>query len=283
MFRALFVRTMAGILVAAVTVSIAYSLSKGDVVLAPLSNGGVRYASVERGDVVQSVTAAGTLEAVDTVDVSSQLSGQITKLMADYNSIVRSGEPLAALDSSTYEMIVDEAKAALDVAQAQYEESKGDVEAAQARSEEAVRDLEVKNALARSGGGSQRDAERSRAAARTLAAELSSAKARQQLREASVFAARAALDRAEIDLRRTMIRSPMDGVVIRRSVEIGQTLAASLQAPTLFTIARDLSDMRVNASVSEADIGAVRVGQRAVFGVEFVPWAHIRRARTGDS
>ena len=80
-----------------------------------------------------------------------------------------------------------------------------------------------------------------------------------------------------------MIRSPMDGVVIRRSVEIGQTLAASLQAPTLFTIARDLSDMRVNASVSEADIGAVRVGQRAVFGVEFVPWAHIRRARTGNS
>jgi HlyD family secretion protein len=271
MFRALFVRTMAGILVVAVTVSIAYSLSKGDVLLAPLSNGGVRYASVERGDVVQSVTAAGTLEAVDTVDVSSQLSGQITKLMADYNSIVRSGDPLAALDSSTYEMIVDEAKAALDVAQAQYEESKGDVEAAQARSEEAVRDLEVKNALARSGGGSQRDAERARAAARTLAAELSSAKARQQLREASVFAARAALDRAEIDLRRTMIRSPMDGVVIRRSVEIGQTLAASLQAPTLFTIARDLSDMRVNASVSEADIGVVRVGQRAVFGVDSYP------------
>ena len=144
---------------------------------------------------------------------------------------------------------MEEAKAALDVAQAQYEESKGDVEAAQARSEEAVREiLKSRTHSARSGGGLQRDAERSRAAARTLAAELSSAKARQQLREASVFAARAALDRAEIDLRRTMDRSPIDGVVIRRSVEIGQTLAASLQAPTLFTIARDLSDMRVDAS-----------------------------------
>ena len=94
----------------------------------------MRYVSVGRGDVVQNVTAAGTLEAVDTVDVSSQLSGQIAKLMADYNSLVRSDEALAALDSSTYEVLVEEAKAALEVAQAQHEESKAEIEATQTRS-----------------------------------------------------------------------------------------------------------------------------------------------------
>lgn len=269
MFRALLIRATAGTLFAAGAV--AYSLSKEDVAMTPSLDNDLRYVSVERGDVVQKVTAAGTLEAVDTVDVSSQLSGQIARLTADYNSIVRSDDALAALDSSTYEVLVEEAKAALEVAQAQHEESKAEIEATQTRYDEAIRDSQVKSTLARSGGGSQRDAERSRAAAETLAAELSSANARERVRAASVVAARAALRKAEIDLKRTIIRSPIDGVVIRRSVEVGQTLAASLQAPTLFTIARDLSDMRVNTSVSEADIGAVRVGQHAVFGVDSYP------------
>jgi HlyD family secretion protein len=271
MLRTFFKKVTTGILVAAGGIFAAYSLSQGNVATTPPWDQGLRYASVQRGDAVQSVTAAGTLEAVDTVDVSSQLSGQIAKLMADYNSIVRSDEPLAALDSSTYEVLVEEAKAALEVAQAQHEESKAEIEATQTRYDEAIRDAQVKSTLARGGGGSQRDAERSRAAADTLAAELSSAKARERVRAASVIAARAALDRAEIDLKRTIIRSPIDGVVVRRSVELGQTLAASLQAPTLFTIARDLSDMRVNTSVSEADIGAIRVDQHAVFAVDSYP------------
>ena len=269
MFRALIIRATAGILIAAG--GVAYSLSKEEEAMRPRLDDDLRYVSVERGDVVQNVTAAGTLEAVDTVDVSSQLSGQIAKLMADYNSMVQSDQPLAALDSSTYEVLVEEAKAALEVAQAQHEESKAEIEATQTRLDEAMRDSQVKSTLARGGGGSQRDAERARAAAETLAAELSSAKARERVRAASVVAAHAALDRAEIDLRRTTIRSPIDGVVILRSVEVGQTLAASLQAPTLFTIARDLSNMRVNTSVSEADIGAIRVGQDAVFGVDSYP------------
>jgi len=269
MRRALLIRAAAGTLVAAGAV--AYSLSKENVAITSPVDDDLRYVSVDRGNVVQDVTAAGTLEAVDTVDVSSQLSGQIARLMADYNSIVRSDEPLAALDSSTYEVLVEEAKAAHQVAQAQHDESKAEIDAVQARYEEAIRDSEVKRTLARGGGGSQRDAERSRAAAETLAAELSSAKAREQVRAASVIAARAALDRAEIDLRRTIIRSPIDGVVVQRSVELGQTLAASLQAPILFTIARDLSDMRVNTSVSEANIGSVRVGQHAVFKVDSYP------------
>jgi len=231
----------------------------------------LRYVSITRDNVVQNVTAAGTLEAVDTVEVSSQLSGQVAKLMADHNSRVRAGEPLAALASATFEVLLKEAEAALAVALAQQEEAKAAIEGAQAHYDDALRELQIKAALSKNGSVSQRDAERAQMTARALAAELSAAKAREQVRTAGVMAARASLERARLDLERSTIKSPIYGVVIRRSVELGQTLAASLQAPTLFTIARDLSDMRVNAFVNEADIGAVRTGQRVFFGVDSYP------------
>ena len=231
----------------------------------------LRYVSITRDNVVQNVTAAGTLEAVDTVEVSSQLSGQVAKLMADHNSRVRAGEPLAALDSATFEVLLKEAEAALAVALAQQEEAKAAIEGAQAHYDDALRELQIKATLSKNGSVSQRDAERAQMAARALAAELSAAKAREQVRTAGVMAARASLERARLDLERSTIKSPIYGVVIRRSVELGQTLAASLQAPTLFTIARDLSDMRVNAFVNEADIGAVQTGQRVFFGVDSYP------------
>ena len=231
----------------------------------------LRYVSITRDNVVQNVTAAGTLEAVDTVEVSSQLSGQVAKLMADHNSRVRAGEPLAALDGAPFEVLLKEAEAALAVALAQQEEAKAAIEGAQAHYDDALRELQIKATLSKNGSVSQRDAERAQMTARALAAELSAAKAREQVRTAGVMAARASLERARLDLERSTIKSPIDGVVIRRSVELGQTLAASLQAPTLFTIARDLSDMRVNAFVSEADIGAVQTGQRVLFGVDSYP------------
>jgi len=231
----------------------------------------LRYVSITRDNVVQNVTAAGTLEAVDTVEVSSQLSGQVAKLMADHNSRVRAGEPLAALDSATFEVLLKEAEAALAVALAQQEEAKAAIEGAQAHYDDALRELQIKATLSKNGSVSQRDAERAQMTARALAAELSAAKAREQVRTAGVMAARASLERARLDLERSTIKSPIYGVVIRRSVELGQTLAASLQAPTLFTIARDLSDMRVNAFVNEADIGAVQTGQRVFFGVDSYP------------
>ncbi len=231
----------------------------------------LRYVSIARDNVVQNVTASGTLEAVDTVEVSSQLSGQVAKLMADHNSRVRTGEPLAALDAATFEVQVKEAEAALAIALAQHEEAKAAVEGAQARQDDALRDLQIKGTLSRNGTVSQRDAERAQMAARSRAAEVSAARAGEQMRAAGVMAARAALERARLDLERSTIKSPIDGIVIRRSVELGQTVAASLQAPTLFTIARDLSDMRVSASVSEADIGAVQTGQRALFSVDSYP------------
>lgn len=231
----------------------------------------LRYVTVAPGDIVQNVTAAGTLEAVDTVEVSSQLSGQITKLYADHNSIVRAGQPLAALDSASFEMAVRQAEAGVALAQAQYDESRANIEGANARHAEALRDLQVKTALAKTGGVATLEAERAQSNADAMAAELSAAKAREQANTAAIAVARANLERARLDLQRTMIKSPIDGIVILRSVELGQTVASALQAPTLFTIARNLSDMRVYAAVSEADIGAVRKGQRASFTVDSYP------------
>jgi HlyD family secretion protein len=231
----------------------------------------LRYVTATRGDIVQNVTAAGTLEPVDSVEVSSQLSGQIAKVFAHHNSIVRANQPLAALDSTSFEMAVRQAEAGLAVAEAQYEESRSAVESANAHHAAALRDFQVKNALAKSGGVAPLEAELAQANAEAQSADLSAAKARAQASAAGIAAASASLDRARLDLQRTTIRSPIDGIVILRSVEPGQTVAATLQAPTLFTIARDLADMRVYAAVSEADIGAVRAGQRAQFTVDSYP------------
>lgn len=254
-------------------IAVAYPLWAPDSPISAIGDNGdnLRFVSIARDNVVQNVTASGTIEAVDTVEVSSQLSGQVAKLMADHNSLVRAGEPLAVLDSATFDVALREAEAALAVAQAQHEEAKATVEGAQAHYDDALRDLQIKTSLSKNGSVSQRDAERAQMAARSLAAELAAAKAREQIRTAGVMAARASLERAQLELDRSTIKSPIDGIVIRRSVELGQTVAASLQAPTLFTIARDLSDMRVNAFVSEADIGGVRTGQRVVFGVDSYP------------
>lgn len=231
----------------------------------------LRYVTVTPGDIVRNVTAAGTLEAVDTVEVSSQLSGQIAKLYADHNSVVRADQPLAALDSASFDIAVKQAQEGVALAQAQYEESRANIEGANARHAEAMRDLQVKAVLAKSGGVAMLEAERAQSNADALAAELSAAKEREQANTAAIAVARATLERAQLDLQRTTIRSPIDGIVILRSVEIGQTLAATLQAPALFTIARNLSDMRVYAAVSEADIGAVRKGQLASFTVDSYP------------
>ena len=265
-FRNLVTRVSVGVL----TLALAYPLlGTGAPGQERIDN--LRYVTVTRGDIVQNVTAAGTLQPVDTVEVSSQISGQIAKLFADHNSIVHADQPLAALDSTSFEMAVRQAEANLAIAQAQYEEAKAAIASASARHAEALRDFQVKAALAKTGGVAMLEAERAQANADAQGAELSAAKAREQGNTAGIAAARASLERARLDLQRTTIRSPIDGVVILRSVERGQTVAATLQAPTLFTIARDLSDMRVYAAVSEADIGAVKEGQRAFFTVDSYP------------
>ena len=200
-------------------------------------------AVLARGEIVQSVTANGALEAVQTVAVGSEVSGKIVELQADYNSVVTNGQVLARLDASTYERQVEQAEAEVESARAGLKLA----EANYARARE-LRALELV---------SQADYDQAEAS-------LAQAKASLRMREAS-------LSKAQVDLEKTTIFSPMDGVVISRAVDVGQTVAASLNAPTLFTIAQDLRKMRIEAQISEADVGGVAEGQAVKFTVDAYP------------
>ena len=200
-------------------------------------------AALERGDIVQTVTANGALGAVQTVLVGSEVSGKIVELFADYNSSVTNGQILAKLDASTYERQLEQAQAELESSQASLKLA----EANYRRAKE-LRELDLV---------SQADYDQSEAS-------LAQARASLRMREAS-------LSKVQVDLEKTTIFSPMDGVVISRAVDVGQTVAASLNAPTLFTLARDLRAMRIEAQISEADVGDVAEGQTVTFTVDAYP------------
>lgn len=208
-------------------------------------NGATSYKTValERGEIVQSVTANGALGAVQTVAVGSEVSGKIVELFADYNSTVTNGQVLARLDASTYERQMDQAQAELLSAKASLKLAQANFKRA-----EELRELELV---------SQSDYDQAEAT-------LAQAQASLQVREAN-------LSKVRVDLEKTTIFSPMDGVVISRAVDVGQTVAASLNAPTLFTLAQDLRQMRIEAQISEADVGDVGEGQTVKFTVDAYP------------
>lgn len=211
----------------------------------------------ERGDIITSITASGSLQAVGTVEVGSEVSGLIKELHADFNTPVKQGQVLARIDPSTFESRVLQGEAQLAIAQAQLDQAKAELR-------EAERDFETKRKLSTSGWYSARGTE-------TAEAALARARASVKLSEANLLQARANLNQARIDLSRTYIRAPVDGIVISRAINIGQTVAASFQTPTLFTIAENLAEMQVEAAVDEADIGSVAPGQRAEFTVDAYP------------
>ncbi len=202
-----------------------------------------RTEKIDRGDIAVTISATGTLQAVTTVQVGSQVSGTIAKLYADFNSTVTQGQLLAQLDPTFLEANVSQQRANLDRAQAQVNESQ--------RNYERTTQLFAKSLV------SQADVD----AALT---DLESSKA-------SLKQAEAALQGAEVNLRYATIKAPISGVVISRNVDVGQTVAASLSAPTLFSIANDLRKMQVEASIDEADIGSVKVGQPVSFRVDAYP------------
>ncbi|OFW03020.1 MAG: hypothetical protein A3I61_05330 [Acidobacteria bacterium RIFCSPLOWO2_02_FULL_68_18] len=212
---------------------------------------------VTRGDVVQTIDATGRLEAVRTVQVGTQVSGTIKALHADFNSRVRQGQVVAELEPSLFETQVEQARATVVRLEA-------DAERARVQSQ----DAQVKLARARDLAARQlvpaTDVETAEANARAAEAALKAA-------QAQVVQAQASLNQARVNLSHTVIRAPIDGVVISRNVDVGQTVAASMQAPTLFQIANDLSRMQVTGNVDEADIGRVRVGQQATFQVDAYP------------
>ncbi len=227
--------------------------------------------AADRGEIIQVVSAVGSVRALNTVEVGSQLSGQLEALFVDYNSQVRVGDLLAQIDSQTFERRVQEAEANLAVARANIEIQAATILRAEANLWAAERDYERQKSLIGRGSVSESALDAAEATWQSARAEVAIARAQQLNAQATAQQREAALEAAQIDLERTEIRSPIDGVVIDRAVDVGQTVAASLQAPVLFTIAQDLNDIQIEASVDEADIGSVRQGASAKFGVDAFP------------
>jgi HlyD family secretion protein len=217
---------------------------------------------VQRGNITQIVSSTGTLQAVVTVQVGSQVSGTIDKLFANFNSKVKAGQVVAQLNQDKFKAAVDQAKANFIAAQSSFAKAKVGVEDA-GRTLQRTRELRKRELTAQS----ELDA------AQTA---YDAALAQLEVNKAQITQAQAAINQVSVDLNNTTIRSPVDGIVISRNVDVGQTVAASLQAPTLFTIANDLSKMEVHSNVDEADVGNVWEGQEVTFTVDAFPARRFR-------
>ena len=210
-----------------------------------------------RGDIVDSVGATGTLQAVTTVQVGSQVSGKIQGLYADFNSIVRQGDIIAKLDPSLFETQIEQNRANLIRAEADAERMEVSVEDAKkqvARAEDLAQQTLIP----------ETELDAALLAVLTTEAQLRSA-------QAQITQAAASLNQAQVNLDHTIITAPIDGIVISRTVDVGQTVAASMQAPILFLLAADLTKMKVDANIDESDVGRIRPGQIVTFTVDAYP------------
>ncbi|MGB9713193.1 MAG: efflux RND transporter periplasmic adaptor subunit [Dissulfurimicrobium sp.] len=212
---------------------------------------------VKCGEIKASVTATGTVNPVTTVDVGTQVSGTIKYIYVDFNSVVKKGELIAMIDPTLFEAQVEKAKANLDVGKANLEKAKATMIDAR-RTMERYRELFSKDLVARS------DLD-------TAETNYETAKAQVAAYEAQIGQLEADLKYAKTNLKYTKILSPVNGVVVSRKVDVGQTVAASFQTPTLFTIAEDLTKMQIDTNIDEADIGSIAVGQDAEFTVDAYP------------
>ena len=231
----------------------------------------IQTAEVKRGDVRRVVATSGTVSALVTVDIGSQLSGNIGAVNVDYSTEVKQGEVLARIEPSSFETRVREEEAAVAVAKANVDLQEAGIGRAEANLHKAELDLGRAKELVTKGATSQAALDTAVAAEQSAVADLAIAKANVENAKATLTQHEATLDSARIDLDRTYIRSPIDGVVIDKIVEVGQTVAASLQAPKLFTIAQDLNQVQIGAQVDEADIGQVTSGNPVSFTVDAYP------------
>ncbi len=214
-------------------------------------------AAVEQGAVAARVTATGTLSALVTVQVGSQVSGRVKELDANFNSTVKKGDVLAVIDPELFQ-------ASLEQSQANVAAASGSLARARAQLTNAKAQFDRSQELAKQGLVAQADVDTAKAAADSAVADVAAA-------QGQVAQATAGLHQAQINLAYTKIVSPVDGTVISRNVDVGQTVAAALQAPTLFTIAQDLKAMQVDTSVSESDVGKLSAGMKATFTVDAYP------------
>jgi HlyD family secretion protein len=247
---------------------------------------------VERGHIATLVKASGTVEAVVSVDVSSQLSGRIAEVFVNFNDTVRAGQPIAQIDPEIFAARVNEARAALNVGTATAHVQKAAVERAKVAVLNAERELQRQLELARTGSGIGRELDQTRDQRDMGAADLRASFEQIQLKEEAIAIAeaeqhmaeanlenaqavveqrQAALDQARLDLDRTVLRAPIDGIIIKRDVNPGQTVAVTFEAKTLFKIANDLREMEVHGMIDEADVGQLKVGQTTQFTVDAYP------------
>ncbi|HEU5413593.1 MAG TPA: efflux RND transporter periplasmic adaptor subunit [Candidatus Angelobacter sp.] len=235
--------------------------------------GPVQYytAKVETGDLKQVVEATGTINAVITVQVGSQVSGTISRLNVDFNSKVKKGQVIAQIDPALFDGVLSQAKADYENAKANLAVAIANTAKAKASALQTKTDYERNLGLARQGVISQQSLDLAKANSDSAEAQVSAALAQEQQARAQVQQKKAAVDVAQTNLDYTTIHAPIDGTVVARNVDVGQTVAASLQAPTLFTIAQDLTKMQVYAKTDESDVGQIRRGQRVTFKVDAYP------------
>jgi HlyD family secretion protein len=225
----------------------------------------------QKGDIQNIVQATGTINAVTTVQVGSEVSGTIQKLFVDFNSHVKKDQIVAQIEPSLFQGAVLQAKADLGDSQANLAVAKANLNKAKAAAVQAKQDLDRYQALADSGVVPAQQLDAAKATSQADDAAVAAAQAQVTQAAADVQQKTAALSVAQTNLDHTIIRSPIDGTVIARSVDVGQTVAASLQAPTLFTIAQDLTKMQVYVATDESDVGAIHTGQAVNFKVDAFP------------
>ncbi|MFZ3375032.1 MAG: efflux RND transporter periplasmic adaptor subunit [Chthoniobacterales bacterium] len=242
-------------------------------------NGGPAYytSPVETGDIKQVVEATGTINAVITVQVGSQVSGVISELDADFNSQVKNGDIIARIDPALFQGALAQAKADLQNAEASVAVAVANTAKAKASQVQMKADYDRSIGLVKTGSMSQQAFEIAKANADSAEAQVAAAEAQEKQARAQVEQKRAAIDVAQTNVDYTTIRAPIDGTVVARNVDVGQTVAASLQAPTLFTIAQDLTKMLVYTKTDESDVGGIHSGQKVTFKVDAYP----REAFTG--
>src|SRR6266853_660513 len=228
-------------------------------------------AKVERGDIHDVVDATGTINAVITVQVGSQVSGTIAKLNVDFNSRVHKGEIAALIDPALFQGALLQASADLDNAKANLVAAKANLEKAKAASQQTKADYDRATVLTKDSIMSQQQLDLAKANYDSANAAVGAADADVTQAEAQVSQKAAALTVAQTNLNYTVIRSPIDGTVVARNVDVGQTVAASLQAPTIFTIAQDLTKMLVYTKTDESDVGNIKPGKEVTFKVDAFP------------
>ncbi len=243
----------AGILVAVIIIGVIIYFFKSD-----RSQEKYETAVIDRGDITEKITATGTINPVNSVKVGSQVTGRIVKIFADYNSQVKKGQVIAQLETDLYQSKVEQADANYKMSQAQVMEAKATLVDAESNFRRAKK-LSTEQVL------SERDLEIAETKYAAVQAAYRAARAREEQ-------SKALLNSARVDLSHTTIYSPVDGIVISRNCDVGQTVVATFQTPDLFLIAEDLTKMRVDAYVDEADIGKVRVGQEVQFTVDSYPY-----------